>query len=71
MVKYTVAMVGITRTGVTDGRGGMKCSTFEAARYAPEADAAFSYWGTVLPEDGHGETHTRALTEDGRGRRSR
>lgn len=58
MVKYTVAMVGITRTGVTDGRGGMKCSTFEAARYAPEADAAFSYWGTVLPEDGHGTTHT-------------
>lgn len=58
MVKYTVAMVAITRTGVTDGRGGMKCSTFEAARYAPEADAAFSYWGTVLPEDGAGGAHT-------------
>jgi len=58
MVKYTVAMVGITRTGVTDGRGGMKCSTFKAEAYRPEADAAFSYWGTVLPEDGHGGTHT-------------
>ena len=55
MVKYTVAMVGITRTGVTDGRGGMKCSTFKAEEYAPEADARFSYWGTVLPEDGHGK----------------
>lgn len=55
MVKYTVAMVGITRTGVTDGRGGMKCSTFKADEYAPEADARFSYWGTVLPEDGHGK----------------
>ena len=58
MVKYTVAMVGITRTGVTDGRGGMKCSTFKAEAYRPEADAAFSYWGTVLPEDGHGGAHT-------------
>src|SRR5262249_26638766 len=54
MVKYTVAMVGITRTGVTDGRGGMKCSTFKADEYDGDADARFSYWGTVLPEDGHG-----------------
>ncbi|WP_319531254.1 mannonate dehydratase [uncultured Cohaesibacter sp.] len=52
MVKFTVAMVGITRTGVIDGRGGMKCSTFKASDYHPEADARFSYWGTVLPEDG-------------------
>ncbi|WP_319413333.1 mannonate dehydratase [uncultured Cohaesibacter sp.] len=52
MVKFTVAMVGITRTGVVDGRGGMKCSTFKASDYAPETDARFSYWGTVLPEDG-------------------
>jgi mannonate dehydratase len=54
MVKYTVAMVGITRTGVTEGRGGMKCSTFKADEYDSDADARFSYWGTVLPEDGHG-----------------
>jgi mannonate dehydratase len=52
-LKYTVAMVGITRTGVVDGRGGMKCSTFRAADYQPETDARFSYWGVVLPEDGH------------------
>ncbi|MDR3514407.1 MAG: mannonate dehydratase [Azospirillaceae bacterium] len=51
-LKYTVAMVGITRTGVVDGRGGMKCSAFRAADYHPEADARFSYWGVVLPEDG-------------------
>jgi len=51
-LKYTVAMVGITRTGVVEGRGGMKCSTFRAADYQPEADARFSYWGVVLPEDG-------------------
>ncbi|NVO14512.1 MAG: mannonate dehydratase [Rhodoplanes sp.] len=54
MLKYTVAMVGITRTGVVEGRGGMQCSTFRAADYRPEADARFSYWGTVLPEDGQG-----------------
>lgn len=51
-LKYTVAMVGITRTGVTEGRGGMQCSTFRAADYKAEADARFSYWGVVLPEDG-------------------
>lgn len=54
LLKYTVAMVGITRTGVVEGRGGMQCSTFRAADYRPEADARFSYWGTVLPEDGTG-----------------
>jgi mannonate dehydratase len=35
-------MVGITRTGVVDGRGGMKCSTFKADEYHPESDARFS-----------------------------
>lgn len=54
MVKYTVAMVGITRTGVVDGRGGMKCSTFKASEYQSDSDARFSYWGVVLPEDGAG-----------------
>jgi mannonate dehydratase len=55
MLKYTVAMVGITRTGVVEGRGGMKCSVFRAADYKPESDARFSYWGVVLPEDGSGK----------------
>ncbi|MCW2244319.1 mannonate dehydratase [Azospirillum canadense] len=63
-VKYTVAMVGITRTGVVDGRGGMKCSTFQAAEYKAENDARFSYWGTVLPED---ETGTKASPVESRG----
>lgn len=58
LVKYTVAMVGITRTGVTEGRGGMSCSTFKADDYAADSDARFSYWGTVLPEDGSGKGHT-------------
>lgn len=58
MLKYTVAMVGITRTGVTEGRGGMQCSTFKADEYHEEADARFSYWGTVLPEDGAGGAHS-------------
>ena len=52
MLKYTVAMVGITRTGVTEGRGGMQCSVFRAADYRSENDARFSYWGVVLPEHG-------------------
>jgi mannonate dehydratase len=63
-VKYTVAMVGITRTGVVDGRGGMKCSTFRAEEYKAENDARFSYWGTVLPED---ETGTKPSPLDARG----
>jgi mannonate dehydratase len=55
MLKFTVAMVGITRTGVVDGRGGMKCSTFRAADYHPESDARFSYWGVVVPGEGSGQ----------------
>jgi mannonate dehydratase len=55
LLKYTVAMVGITRTGVVDGRGGMKCSTFKATEYRHDSDARFSYWGVVLPEDGSGK----------------
>jgi mannonate dehydratase len=55
MLKFTVAMVGITRTGVVAGRGGMKCSTFKAEEYKVENDARFSYWGVVLPEDGSGK----------------
>ena len=67
ILKYTVAMVGITRTGVTEGRGGMQCSVFRAADYRAESDARFSYWGVVLPE--HGEKHSpvaaRATAEGG------
>ena len=50
MLKYMVGMVGITRTGMTEGRGGMRCSTFRAADYTPDADAKYSYRGTILPE---------------------
>jgi mannonate dehydratase len=57
-LKYTIAMVGITRTGVVEGRGGMKCSTFRASDYKTENDARFSYWGVVLPEDGSGKGHS-------------
>lgn len=58
MVKYTVAMVGITRTGTVQGRGGMMCSAFKADEYKAEKDARFSYWGVVLPEDGAGGAHS-------------
>lgn len=50
MLKYMLGMVGITRTGETLGRGGMKCATFKADEYSAESDSKFSYWGTVLPE---------------------
>jgi len=44
-LKFVLAMVGITRTGMVTGRGGVQCSTFRAADYDPEADKKFSYWG--------------------------
>jgi mannonate dehydratase len=66
LLKYTVAMVGITRTGVTEGRGGMRCSVFRAADYRPESDARFSYWGVVLPESGaHSPAGTHGTPEAG------
>jgi len=48
-LKFNVQMVGITRTGLVEGRGGVRCSAFRAADYAPESDAAFSYWGVGHP----------------------
>ncbi|MDR3535177.1 MAG: mannonate dehydratase [Acetobacteraceae bacterium] len=44
-VKFNLQMVGITRTAMVEGRGGVKCSAFKAADYRPEADKEFSYWG--------------------------
>jgi len=44
-VKFALAMVGITRTAMVTGRGGVQCSAFRAADYNPEADKQFSYWG--------------------------
>jgi mannonate dehydratase len=34
MLKYNVQMVGITRTGLTLGRGGVQCSAFRIADYS-------------------------------------
>lgn len=54
-LKYNVQMVGITRTGFSEGRGGVQCSTFRASDYTPEKDANFSYWGVGHPGGGaHG-----------------
>jgi len=54
-LKYNVQMVGITRTGFAEGRGGVQCSAFRAAEYTPEKDANFSYWGVGHPGGGaHG-----------------
>lgn len=54
-LKYNVQMVGITRTGFAEGRGGVQCSAFRAKDYSPSKDAAFSYWGVGHPGGGaHG-----------------
>ncbi|MBR0687823.1 mannonate dehydratase [Bradyrhizobium manausense] len=54
-LKYNLQMVGITRTGFAEGRGGVRCSAFRAADYSPEKDASFSYWGVGHPGGGaHG-----------------
>lgn len=51
-LKYNLQMVGITRTGFADGRGGVRCSAFRAGDYSPDRDAAFSYWGVGHPGGG-------------------
>jgi mannonate dehydratase len=51
-LKYNLQMVGITRTGLVEGRGGVKCSAFKCADYSAEKDKAFSYWGVGHPGGG-------------------
>lgn len=48
-LKYNLQMVGITRTGFIEGRGGVRGSTFQAKKYTPESDEKFSYWGVGHP----------------------
>jgi mannonate dehydratase len=48
-LKYNVQMVGITRTGLRTGRGGVQYSGFQLASYSPEADRKHSYWGVGYP----------------------
>jgi mannonate dehydratase len=48
-LKYNVQMVGITRTGLRPGRGGVQYSGFKHAAYTPEADRQHSYWGVGYP----------------------
>ena len=48
-LKYNVQMVGITRTGLRVGRGGVQYSGFKLAAYTPEADRKHSYWGVGYP----------------------
>jgi mannonate dehydratase len=48
-VKHNLQMIGITRTGLSVGRGGVQCSTFRFSDYTPDADAEFSYWGVGYP----------------------
>lgn len=49
MLKYNLQMVGITRTGFEEGRGGVRCSAFRATDYSSDRDATFSYWGVGHP----------------------
>lgn len=54
-LKYNLQMVGITRTGFVEGRGGVRGSAFQANKYSKESDAEFSYWGVGHPgADQHG-----------------
>lgn len=48
-LKYNLQMVGITRTGFVEGRGGVKGSAFQAKLYSADADEKFSYWGVGHP----------------------
>lgn len=48
-LKYNVQMVGITRTGLRPGRGGVQYSGFQLASYSAEADRQHSYWGVGYP----------------------
>lgn len=48
-VKFNLQMIGITRTGFAEGRGGVQCSAFRYADYTPASDAEFSYWGVGYP----------------------
>lgn len=48
-LKYNVQMVGITRTGLKPGRGGVSNSSFVYKEYSPEQDAKHSYWGVGYP----------------------
>ncbi|AYM14735.1 MULTISPECIES: mannonate dehydratase [Agrobacterium] len=55
ILKYNLQMVGITRTGFVEGRGGVRGSAFRAAQYSPDSDSKFSYWGVGHPgADQHG-----------------
>ncbi|MFI5013905.1 MAG: mannonate dehydratase [Hyphomicrobiales bacterium] len=51
-LKYNAQMVGITRTGFVEGRGGVRCSAFRAADYSPDKDDRYSYWGVAHPGSG-------------------
>jgi mannonate dehydratase len=48
-LKYNLQMVGITRTGLRIGRGGVQNSGFRASEYSIEADQQHSYWGVGYP----------------------
>ncbi|QDC10805.1 TIM barrel protein [Oceanicola sp. D3] len=66
-LKFNVQMVGITRTGMVTGRGGIKCSAFRLEDYSPEKDSRFSYRGVVLPDedtaDGKGTAGQKSAQE--------
>jgi mannonate dehydratase len=51
-LKHNLQMIGITRTGMTEGRGGVRSSTFRYADYSIDADTKYSYWGIGYPDSG-------------------
>ncbi|MGH8033066.1 MAG: mannonate dehydratase [Luteimonas sp.] len=57
-LKYNVQMVGITRTGLSPGRGGVVNSRFRLSEYSPEAERAHSYWGVAYPTQADGDAES-------------
>lgn len=60
-LKYNVQMVGITRTGLRTGRGGVHYSGFKLAVYGDEADRKHSYWGVGYPTNQEEEDAESAM----------
>lgn len=48
-LKYNVQMVGITRTTLRPGRGGVQNSGFRLAEHSAASDRQHSYWGVGYP----------------------
>lgn len=61
-LKHNVQMVGITRTGLRPGRGGVQYSGFRLSSCNLEADRKHSYWGVGYPTNqDEGDSESKLL----------